>query len=317
MADAFNTSTSPLGHDNSTGAGLVQSAYDRLVEFALRATPLIRDVADKKPARQAMPGAVVNLQIFKDLDKATTSLTEASDVTSVALGTPDIIPITLKEYGNSTVTTRALQLFSLADVDPAIANIIAYNMADSIDQVAQNELLKGTQVLYGGTRTTTSAVTATDTLTAAKVRKAVAKLRANKVAYRKGSMFWCGIHPEVSHDLRAETGGQNWRDPHTYANSQDAIWAGEIGSFEGAYFVESPRLFNDTDGASSARVYRTFVAGAQAFAEAVAEEPHVVVGPVVDRLMRLRPVGWYAVLGHSIYRDKALYRIETGSSIAS
>lgn len=315
MVDAFNSSTSPLGHYDSTGAGLVQSAYDRLVEFALRATPLIRDVADKKPARQAMPGAVVNLQIFKDLDRATTSLTETSDVTSVALGAPDIIPITLKEYGNSTVTTRALQLFSLADVDPAIANIIAYNMADSIDTVAQTELLKGTQVLYGGTRTTTSAVTASDTLTAAKVRKAVAKLRSNKVAYRKGSMFWCGIHPEVSHDLRAETGAGSWRQPHEY-QSNNEIWAGEIGSFEGAYFVESPRLHNDTDGASSARVYRTFVAGAQAFAEAVAEEPHVVVGPVVDRLMRLRPVGWYGVLGHSIYRDKALYRIETGSSIA-
>jgi hypothetical protein len=28
--------------------------------------------------------------------------------------------------------------FSLADVDPAIANIIAYNLADSIDKVAMD-----------------------------------------------------------------------------------------------------------------------------------------------------------------------------------
>lgn len=315
MANAYtSTGSSSLGGTVGS-AGLVQLAYDRLVEFALRATPLIRDVADKKPARQAIPGSTVNLQIYKDLDQVTTSLTETVDPDAVALGTPDLVTITLKEYGSAALVTRALQLFSLTEVDPAIANIIAYNMADSLDQLAQAELIKGTQVLYGGTRTSTATVTAADTLTAAKVRKAVAKLRANKVAYRKGNMFWAGIHPEVSHDLRAETGAGSWRTPHEY-QSNDGIWAGEIGSFEGAFFVESPRLYNATDGASSAKVYRTFMAGAQAFAEAVAEEPHVVIGPVVDKLMRFRPIGWYGVLGQSIYRDKALYRIETGSSIA-
>lgn len=316
MANAYtSTGSSTLG-GTAGSAGLVQLAYDRLVEFALRATPLIRDVADKKPARQSIPGSTVNLQIYKDLDKATTALTETTDPDAVALGTPDLISITLKEYGNTALTTRALQLFSLSEVDPAISNIIAFNMADSIDEVAQTELLKGTQKLYGGTRTSTATVTAGDTLTAAMIRKSVAKLRANKVAYRKGNMYWTGIHPEVSHDLRAETGAGSWRQPHEY-QSNDQIWAGEIGNFEGAFFVESPRLYNATDGASSARVYRSFMAGAQAFAEAVAEEPHVVIGPVVDKLMRFRPIGWYGVLGHSIYRDKALYRLETGSSIAS
>jgi N4-gp56 family major capsid protein len=128
-------------------------------------------------------------------------------------------------------------------------------------------------------------------------------------------MFWAGIHPEVSHDLRAETGAGSWRQPHEY-QSNDQIWAGEIGNFEGAFFVESPRLYTATDGAASAKVYRTFMAGAQALAEAVAEEPHTVIGPVTDKLMRFRPIGWYGVLGFSVYRDEALYRIETGSSIA-
>jgi hypothetical protein len=31
--------------------------------------------------------------------------------------------------------------------------------------------------------------------------------------------------------------------------------------------------------------------------------------------MRHRPLGWYGVLGHAIYREEALYRIETSSSI--
>jgi hypothetical protein len=46
----------------------------------------------------------------------------------------------------------------------------------------------------------------------------------------------------------------------------------------------------------------------QAMAQAVAEEPHVVIGPVVDKLMRHRPMGWYGVLGFARYREEALYQ---------
>ena len=377
----------------SNGAGLVQKAYDRLIEFELRSTPLLRSVADKKPARQAMPGSSIALQIYNDMAKATSVLSEEVDPSAVALETPDIVTITLNEYGNATLVSKKLGLLSLADVDPAVANIIAYNMADSIDDLAQTALLTGTNVLYGGTRTSTATVTAADTMSAAKIRRAIAKLRSNKANGRKGSLYWCGIHPEVSHDLRAETGAASWRNPHEY-QSNDAIWAGEIGQFEGAYFIESPRLYTAIDGADATalatasavsgasgaftivvanaafgglakvgdkisgtnvgtsakitaisvgatnttltvdvansgtvgtntltvtpvtKVYRSFLAGQQALAEAVAEEPHVVIGPVVDRLMRQRPIGWYGVLGHAIYRNEALYRIETGSSIA-
>ena len=64
-------------------------------------------------------------------------------------------------------------------------------------------------------------------------------------------------------------------------------------------------------------VYRTIVAGKQALAEAVAQEPNVVIGPVTDKLLRFRPIGWYGVLGFSLYRQAALYRIESGSSISA
>jgi len=304
----------------SNGAGLVQKAYDRLVEFALRSQPLLRSVADKRPARQSMPGSSVVFQIYSDLTKATTPLSEQVDPDSVAIGTPTAVTVVLNEYGNAVTTTRKLQLMSLAEVDPAIANIVAYNMADSIDEVVQTELRGGSNVIYAsnasGVRATgTTYITGAGfTLKAADIRLAVAKLRAGKAVARKGALYWCAIHPEVSHDLRAETGSASWRLPHEY-QSNDAIWAGEIGTFEGAYFIESPRMYNATDGGSSARVFRTLLAGQQALAEAVAEEPHVVIGNVTDKLMRLRPIGWYGVLGFKRYREEALYRIESSSSI--
>ena len=313
MANAY-TSTDA----GTLGTSLVQSAYDRLVEFALRAQPMIRSVADKRPARQAMPGSSVVLQIHNDLAQATSALTETTDPDSVAIPSTSSVTVTLNEYGNAALVTRKLQLFSLADVDPAIANIVAFNMADSIDEVAQAALVGGSNIRYatGGASTPAARneIAAEDIITAADIRFAVAKLRAGKAVPRKGSLFWCGIHPEVSHDLRAETGSGAWRLPHEY-QSNEAIWAGEIGTFEGAYFVETPRMKQATDGASSARVFRTILAGQQALAEAVAEEPHTVIGPVTDKLMRFRPIGWYGVLGFARYREASLYRIESSSSI--
>jgi len=331
----------------SLGTSLVQTAYDRYVEFALRAVPLIRDVADKKPVQQAMPGSSVVFQIYTDLAAATSVLSEDVDPDAVALGNTTPVTVTLNEYGNASLATRKLELFSLSDVDPAIADIIAFNMADSLDINALSTLVGGPNVIaevggslvstYAGSYTngtTQSKITGTDVIKSRDVRTAVAKLRANKAVPRQGEYYWCGIHPEVSFDLRSETGSGGWRDDHKYSETgAGEFWPGTIGTYEGAMFVESPRLFNAGDGTGSTgwtgtfgtsaftygtggtRNFRTLVAGKQALAEAVAEEPHVIFGPVVDKLMRFRPIGWYGVLGWQRYRDASLVRIESSSSI--
>ncbi len=317
MANQFtDTGSASLG-GTAGAAGLVQKAFDRLIEFALRSEPLLRSVADKHPARLTQPGSTVILQLYADLSVASSELTETTDPDSVTVGTPTSVGITLKEQGNAVMVTRKLDLFTLADIDTGIADIIAFNMADSLDSIVSAVLIAGTNVIFSGaTATNTVTVTAAATLSSANIRKARAKLRAGKSVPRKGSLYWGGLHPEVSHDLRAETGSAGWLIPHQYGANQGDIWAGEVGTYEGVFFVESPRLYNATDGGGSARVYRTLLAGKQALAEAVAEEPHVVIGPVTDKLMRHRPIGWYGVLGFSRYREAALYRIESGSSIA-
>ena len=392
MANAYTTTGSSTLGGTVGSAGLVQKAYDRLIEFQLRATPLVRNIADKTPARQSMPGSSVVLQRYVDLTQQTSTLTEAVDPDAVSLATPTYTTITLAEYGNAVLVTRALELYSLADVDPAVANIIAFNMADSIDTVAQNVVAAGTNVLRTGSRTSTATMTSADTFNSATARKAVAKLRTNKAIPRKGNLYWAGIHPEVALDLRAETGVGSWRQPHEY-QANNEIWAGEIGTYEGAFYVESPRIQSAKSGAAQStwtttttglaasgsttlsvaassgtspanvgdtiaatgltgtvtitaidatgliwtispavpaatvtsgatvtitpitKVFNTYFAGQQALAEAVAEEFHVVIGPVVDKLMRHRPLGWYGVAGWSIYRQEALYRVESTSSI--
>lgn len=304
------------------GIGVVQDAYDRLVEFDLRSQPLIRSVADKRPGKQAMPGDTVTLQIFKDLSPATTELTETTDVNAVLVPDTDKVQIVIREFGNVIRNTRKLRKTALTEVDPAVANIIAYNQADSIDIVAETTLRGGTNVVrsnagtLGSNTGTTGAIAAGDTLTADHIRLAVTRLRGRNAMGRRGAMYHAIVHPDVSYDLRRATGDQNWRAPHNYVDTQH-IYAGEIGEFEGAYFVESPRCFSATDGATSRRVFRGYIVGKQALAEAVVEEPRVVMSPVTDHLNRFQPIGWYGLLGFAIYRQNALVRLETSSSITA
>ena len=323
MANLYTAASLPSGQSGTVvGANLVTQAYDRLVEFALRSVPTFRAVADKKVGNQTHAGSSVLFQLYNDLAVATTALTETVDPDAVAIPATTTVAVTLNEYGNSIISTRKLDLFSLADVEPALANIVAFNMNDSLDGVVKAVLGAGTQVIreIAGAISTAAitGVSATDTIKAKDIRYTVAKMRAANVVPRRGSLYASYIHPEVSHDLRAETGAGSWRQPHEYVDPS-GVYAGEIGTFEGVAFIESPRLPNSQAGAGSGttqtRVYDTFVMGQQALAEAVAEEPHTVIGPVTDKLMRLRPIGWYGVLGWSLYRPESMWRIQTASSV--
>ena len=299
-------------------SNLVKAAYDRYVEFALRSQPLFRNLADKRPVQQAMPGSSVVFSLYQDLAAATSTLTETVDPDAVAISNATTVTVTLNEYGNVVLSTRKLGEFAFSDVDPAIANIVAYNMADSIDKIVVNTLIGGTKVLYGGNATSTATVDATDVISGALVRKAVAKLRASNVIPREGMLYAAYMHPEVAHDLRGETGALSFEDIRKYTDPNVGnVLNATTGVYGGAYVVETPRAYVAADGASSAKVYRTIIAGQQALAEATAVEPGIVQGPVVDKLMRARPIGWYSLQGWSIYRDAALYRLETGSSISA
>ena len=314
MANAF-TDTS----GSSLGTSLVQTAYDRYVEMALRPLTVIRSVADKRPAQVDKPGSSVVLQTYNDLAVVSSPLTETTDPDSVAIGNTSSVTVTLNEYGNAALVTRKLELFSLSDVDPAVADILAYNMADSLDGLAMTTLRGGSNVIYAGasgavdTTGPTNAVAAGETISSKQFRRAVTELRARNAQPRRGDLFWCGMHPRVAVDLREDTGSAAWRSPHEYSGASN-IWNGEVGIYEGAFVVETNRMYSATDGTTSQRVYRTIFAGAQALAEAVAEEPHTVIGPVTDKLNRFRPIGWYGVLGWARFREASLQRLETAAT---
>jgi len=216
--------------------------------MALRSIPVMRNLADVKPVQQAMPGSSVVFSIYSDLAQATSTLTETSDVSSIALGNPSQVTVTLNEYGSAVTTTKKLNLTSFNDVDSALADIIAYNAADSIDNVVGQVLSAGTGVIFsngptGTTPTSSATVLPVDTMTVADIRNAVVTLRTAKALPRMGELYAAYLHPRQSADLRAETGTGGFQELSKYVDRTPFV-AGAVGVIEGAFIVETPRVLN-------------------------------------------------------------------------
>ena len=228
---------------SSTISALVTTAYDQYVRMALRSIPVMRALADVKPVQQAMPGSSVVFSIYSDLAQATSTLTETSDVSSIALGNPSQVTVTLNEYGSAVTTTKKLNLTSFNDVDSALADIIAYNAADSLDNVVGQTLVGGTNVIYGGSATSSATVVAASKMAVADIREAVTELRTNKALPRMGELYAAYVHPRQAADLRAESGTGGFQELTKYVDRTPFV-AGAVGVIEGAYIVETPRVLN-------------------------------------------------------------------------
>lgn len=314
MVDAF-VSTTTLSNG-------VQASIDQYVRAELRHMPLLRGMADTRPVQVDKPGSSVALYTRGDLAVATTPLNETTDPDAVALPNPTAITLTPNEYGNVSIATLKVKAQSFFDVDPDQADAIVWNMRDSLDTLVRDVVSAGTNVRYANGKTATNTVTSQDNIKSSDIRFITAKLRGNAAPGKRGDLYGSWIHPDVSHDLRAESGAGSWRDSHVYA-APGVFWPGEIGTYEGCFFVESARMKVANDGADGTDpglgadpVYRTIFAGREALAEGVVVEPEVRVGVVPDKLNRFFPLGWYGFLGWSVFRQKCLYRLESGSSIA-
>jgi N4-gp56 family major capsid protein len=382
----------------STLSNLIQTAYDKYVEFNLRSEPMFRKFADKRPVDVTNPGNTVVFQLHNDLSRVTTTLNEIADVDAVALNNTNRVQVTVNEYGNAVTTTERLALESLSAIDPAVADMLSFNMRDSLDAIVYRILVNPALGRFSGTNAANETAVngddrikeSNDKITAATVRKSVAKLRGANVQPRDGGFYVGVLHPDVSYDLRTEaavSGANVWREPHTYTEAGvGAMWTGEVGVYEGVKFIESARVekalgakrtitnkalttnvatltsdahgfkqgdkvtvagvdsvfngtytitavttdtfsyaktnanvtsaaVNDADAIARIEEHKAIIMGKQALLEALTYEPKTVIGPVTDKLMRFRHVGWKGLLGWNIYRPEARYVISVRSSI--
>jgi N4-gp56 family major capsid protein len=316
----------PDAYTVTTSGNTVQRAYELLMRKPLRQQLYFDRAAEVKPTNQSMAGKEVTFTIKTDMAVASTALNESVDVDAVAL-TDSQVTVPLVEYGNAAVTTAKLRGTSFASVDAEAAETVGFNAGESQDAIAVNVLRAGSNVRYatGGATdpTARNTIEPSDILTAHDVRVAATDLAASKVMRFSDGLYRAYLRPEVVIDLREETGAASWRDPHTYSQPGE-IWNGTIGAFEGFSFIETPNpqlLVADAGSSTTLTdVFLSLFVGREALAKAWSStvsgpNPQVVLGPAVDKLKRFHPVGWYWLAGYGRFREAAIRRVESSSSI--
>lgn len=304
------------------GTNTVTMAYDLAINAAYRAQNVVRDTfATKRPERVSHNGSSVRLQKHAwfgttAVDAAKTPLTEESDVDSTKLPATTYVDIAVNEYGFANTRTELLTLESFDNIDLFAAQAVGNHMADVLDELVLDVLDTATPVLATGKANKNLITgTSTDDMKASYLRDVVTRFKARNVPNWGGpGLYGCLMHPHVSAILREDGTTGGWRLPNEYGANQDNIWNGEIGTFEGFRIVESMKARRTLDGASSAAVYRSYFMGPEAVVEVVKQEPHFVVGPVLDKLGRFRHIGWKGTLGWALYRPESLQVVYTGST---
>lgn len=301
-----------------------QKAWEQMAYFAFFPENYYDQLATVRATNETHRGSSISFSKVTSMSPATTPLTETSDVTPVEV-VDDEVNITMTEYGNVTRNTAKLRGTSFLPVNETLARAVGYNMGETIDLIARVPFYAGSNVAYGtggtGTPDSRANVNAADTLDPHDIRAAVAELRADAVPTLQGS-YVSVIHPHVYVDFVENTDAAGWTTPANYSDSTRR-WNGEIGTFEGVRFINSPRakIFTDTGSPTTVDVYATCVIGAEAVGKAYSkhpewgEHPQMVQGPIVDALRRFVPIGWKHLVGYGIFRQESLWRIESGSSL--
>jgi N4-gp56 family major capsid protein len=292
----------------------ILTAYQRMSFFALREGVVFDQFSTVKPGNLTSPGTPVSFLLWDDMTAATTALSEAVDVDAVSLSDSQVTVVPA-EYGNAVILTLRLRTDDfLIGFDADVANLLNFNLVDTVDTLARTAVDGATNIEFMG-HTAITNILATTELTVAKVREQRANLRGASVLPWDGSNYGAVIHPDVGYDLKSETGDGSWTAAAQYSEVS-RIWNDEIGLFANVRFIESPRARIQVDGGTSTvDAYSTYFFGRDFLAKAESIPPHMVLGPVTDKLQRFQPLGWHAYVGWDTFREAAIRITKSASSI--
>lgn len=297
--------------DITVGSQFVTKAYDLAVYPSLRPELIFDQFATVKAENVTHRGGSVRFSFVYDLDEQTTPLLENIDVDSIALNSK-ALTVPMREYGTAVTNTALLRGTSMVPIDPIAAERVGYNAGRSIDTLARLAL-DATSVTYDdGTTGTVDAIgTGAEYLDSWMLRDAVATLKSKNVRPFRGGQYVAVISPYQAQHIMSDAA---WRSQIVFQDSQagNSVFQGLLGTFEGVHIVVNNHLTTMGKG---------YVMGAEALAKAYSSapgfgsNPTTVVSPVVDKLKRFASIGWYHLVGYSLFRADALVHLNTASTL--
>lgn len=300
--------------DITLGGQFVTKAYDLAVYPSLRPELIFDQFATVRPTRLTHRGGSARFSFVDDIAEQTTPLLENIDVDSVTL-TSKALSVSMREYGTAVTTTQLLRGTSMIAMDPLVAERVGYNAGLSIDTLARTALDAASITYDDSTTGTITEIGASGSyLSGLLLQEAVATMQADNVRPFMGGNYVCVVSPYQAQHLKFDTTDTGWR----YVTSRNegaagnSIYMGEIGIYEGVRIIVNNHLTSNGTA---------YFMGAEALAKVYSDapgfgpNPRVVISPVVDKLRRFATVGWYHLVGYSVFRNDALIRIKTASGL--
>jgi N4-gp56 family major capsid protein len=303
--------------DITLGSQFVTKAYDLAVYPSLRPELIFDQFATVRASNTTHRGGSVRFSFVDDISEQTTPLLENIDVDSVTLSSK-ALTISMREYGTAVTNTALLRGTSMIAMDPLIAERVGYNAGLSVDTLAR-VALDVTSITYDDATTGSvgSVGNAAAPLDGDALRNGVAILRSNNVRPLRGGNYVAVISPYQAQQLMSDTTDTGFRWMVGYAGGMgqagNSVFMGEVGTYEGVRLVVNNHITNQGRG---------YLMGAEALAKAYSTapgfgpQPGTVVAPVVDKLKRFASVGWYHLVGYSVFRTEALLHINTQATLA-
>lgn len=309
-----NTNTTTQTSTGQEMSPQMKTFYDKVI--IKNAVPnLVHDQFGQKKPIPKNSGKTIEFRRLNPFAKATTPLTEGV--------TPDgkkldwaTVTATVSQYGDYVTTSDMLDMTAIDNNITEAGRVLGDQAGISLDGVVREILNAGTNVQYGdGSKTSRSAITDTDVMTVAAVKRAVTTLKRMNAKKINGD-YVAIIHPDVAYDLMNDT---KWEAVATY--NPKNLYAGEIGRLYGVRFVETSeaKIFEKA-GTSSIDVYSTLFLGADAYGTTSIDGGglEMIVKPKgsagsADPLNQRSTVGWKATKTACILTQAFMVRVETAS----
>jgi N4-gp56 family major capsid protein len=263
-------------------------------------------------------GDTTSWRIFKQPALTKTPLTEGVTPADVDI-TIDKITATVSQYGTYTKISDKLEDTGIDPTVTEVTEMFGEHAGLTLDSVAIDTVGAGTNVSYGGGKTSRSSVAKGDTFTYAmlnKITEFFKRQNVKKIKMPNGKMGYVAFTPpEVMTTIKNWT---EWKDANKYTDAK-MIKQGIVGELDGVYFQDANTVkIYKKAGASSIDVYGVIFIGAEAFGTpdiGGKKKPQIIVKPkesggTSNPMELYSTVGWKSLFTAKRLREEAIYRIE-------
>lgn len=298
----------------------LMNLYSKRIEFeAMHAMHFI-SFADIVPDFSKQKGETIIFTVYRNVQRGG-KLVEGVRLTERTMQAYQV-PLSIDEYGNAIGVTEKMLKMSDEDLLATAAFLLGRDYTLVTDLMLRDACAQAPNVFYGNQTDTLPNMDADCVYSTAEVDLGVELLQTNSVPKFKvgGDEFYVAIaHPHQIKDLKHDP---EWKYPNQYTG---AIFAGEVGKWNGVRFIENANVPNGacaaTDPAydadlhlacdnASLDAYSSYLFGQGAYGFAVGAPVELRMKAPED-YGREQGMAWIAIQGAGLLNDNNIVRIET------